>query len=77
MMPTSATRFTWTRADLEQAAELDQPEGSRPGMRLLISPAALLSLMDFISQRGDRVEMVSAYGDPLACELRFFRRDVP
>jgi len=63
----------WTRRELEDAAAIE-PEG-RTMLRVTASPRFLLGLIEFMEQRGERVEMLSAYGDPDRCELRFFRRD--
>lgn len=64
----------WTRKELEDAAAIE-PEG-RVMLRVAVSPKLLLMLIEWQEQKGERVEMVSAYGDPLNCELRFFKRDV-
>ena len=69
----AATIRTWTRNELEGAAEYDPNE--RTMLRVAISPKLLLMLVELMSTKGERVEMLSAYGDPDACELRFFRRD--
>lgn len=63
----------WTRRELEEAAAVE-PEG-RTMIRVAVSPRLLLHLIEFVEQKGERVEMLSAYGDPDRCELRFFRRD--
>lgn len=63
----------WTRRELEESVRNDPNE--RTMLRLLVSPAVLLGLMDFLSTHGDRVEMLSAYGDPERCELKVYRRD--
>lgn len=68
-----STIRTWTRPELEAAAAHDPNE--RTMLRVPITPKLLLLLIDYASQKGERVEMVSAYGEPDACELRFFRRD--
>lgn len=64
----------WTRRELEEAALGDPNERSM--LKVSISPKLLLLLMDFQEENGgNRVELMSAYGDPLNCELRFFHRD--
>lgn len=63
----------WKRAELEEAAAIE-PEG-RSMLRISASPRFLLAVVEFMEQKGQRVEVLSAYGDPNACELRFFRRD--
>lgn len=63
----------WTRKELEEAAAIE-PEG-RTLLRVAVSPRFLLSVIDFVEQKGTRVEVLSAIGDPDRCELRFFRRD--
>ena len=64
----------WSRKELEEAAAVE-PEG-RTMLRMAISPRALLAVIDWYESRGDeRVEVLSAYGDPDRCELRFFKRD--
>ena len=66
----------WTRSELEQAAENDPNERSM--LRLAISPRLLLLLLEYQEANGaDRCELLSAYGDPERCEVRFFRRDTP
>ena len=70
----SDTIRVWTRRELKEAAENDPNERSM--LRVAISPKLLLLLMDFQEENGgNRVELMSAYGDPLNCELRFYRRD--
>lgn len=69
----SDTIRIWTRKELEQAA-LDDPN-ERSMLKVSISPGLLLLLMDYQSQRGGRVELMSAYGDPANCEFRFYRAD--
>jgi hypothetical protein len=64
----------WTRSELEEAAAI-RPEGATM-LKVSASPAFLLALVEFMEQKGERIEVLSAYGDPNACELRFFRRDV-
>jgi hypothetical protein len=63
----------WTRRDLEEAAAIE-PEG-RTMLRVLATPLFLLRMVEYAETRGDRIEMLSAYGDPNGCEIRFFRRD--
>ena len=63
----------WTRKELEEAAAIE-PEG-RTMLKVAVSPKLLLMLIEFQEQKGERVEMLSLYGDPDHCELRFFRRD--
>ena len=64
----------WTRRELEEAAANDPNE--RTMLRVAISPKLLLLLMEYQERDGrERVELMSAYGDPLNCELRFFKRD--
>lgn len=63
----------WTRAELEEVAAV-KPEGATM-IRILASPMLLLRLVEFAEQKGDRIEMLSLYGDPERCEVRFFRRD--
>lgn len=70
---TSDTIRLWTRPELEEAAALE-PEG-RTMLYAALTPLLILRLVEFVEQKGERVEMVSAYGDPSRCELRFFRRD--
>ena len=65
----------WRRAELEEAARVE-PEG-RTMLRIAASPLFLLRLVEYAEQQGDRIEMVSLYGDPAACEVRFYRRDTP
>ena len=63
----------WTRKELEEAAAVE-PEG-RTMLYVSISPKLLLMLIDWQERvGGERVELLSAYGDPLKCELRFFKR---
>lgn len=65
----------WRRSEIEEAAA-EEPEG-RTMLRCLISPRMLLMLIEYQEAKGsDRIEMLSAYGDPLGCELRFFKSDV-
>lgn len=68
------TLRVWTRHELEEAARLDQPEGLSM-LKVGVSPRLMLLLIDYQSQRGQRVEMVSAVGDPRDVELRFYRSD--
>jgi hypothetical protein len=64
----------WTRKEIEEAAAVE-PEG-RTMLRVAISPKLLLMLIDWFDERsGERTEILSAYGNPEACELRWFRRD--
>lgn len=67
----------WARSELEALEEGDRPEGHETLMlRVAVSPKLLLLLMDYQSDReGEDVEVVSAHGDPMAVELRFFKRD--
>ena len=66
----------WTRKELEEAAAIE-PEG-RTMLRVAISPKLLLLLCEWQEKNGDeRIEILSAYGDPESVELRFFRRDGP
>lgn len=70
----SDTIRVWTRKELEEAAAI-APEG-RTMLRVAISPRLLLLLIEWQEDQGsDRIEMLSAYGDPDRCELRFFKRD--
>jgi hypothetical protein len=43
-------------------------------VRILASPLVLLRLVELMEQQGDRVEVLSLYGDPERCEVRVFRR---
>lgn len=70
-----STLVTWTRADLLRRVAEDEPEASTPGLRILASPAVVLALMDYVSQLGQRAELVTLHGDPTAAEIRFYRRD--
>lgn len=70
----TATIRTWTRRELEETAAHDPNE--RTMLRVAISPRLLLLLIEYQEANGSqRVEMLSAYGEPDACELRFFKRD--
>jgi hypothetical protein len=69
----SETLRVWSRKELEEAAAIE-PEGSTM-LKVAATPRFLLGLVEFMEQRGERVELVSLYGDPTACELRLFRRD--
>ena len=69
------TLRVWTRAELEEVAA-QKPEDLTM-LRILASPLVLLRLVEFSEQKGDRIEIVSLYGDPERCEVRFFRRDMP
>ena len=62
----------WTRRELEDAAAI-QPEGATM-LRLAITPLALLRLLEWAESQCDRIEMLSLYGDPERCEVRFFRK---
>jgi hypothetical protein len=74
MMPDNPVRRVWTRAELLDAAIADPQEQIM--MKVAISPKLLLMLMDWqLERRGESCELVMAYGDPMACELRFFFRD--
>lgn len=64
---------TWTRPELEEAAAV-RPEGATM-VRILATPLVLLRLVEFMEQTGDRIEVLSLYGDPNGCEIRAFRRD--
>jgi len=67
-------RRVWTRKELIEAAIADPQESVM--LRVAISPKALLMLMDWqYERRGEVCELIMAYGDPMACELKFFFRD--
>ena len=66
----------WTRRELVERAQDDPQE--RATLRIAASPRLVLALMDYVTDRGnERVELISAYGDPDACEVKFYRRDTP
>lgn len=64
----------WTRKELEDAAAVE-PEG-RTMLRVAVTPRLLLRVIEWTEAQGaERCEVLSAYGNPEACEVRFFRRD--
>lgn len=67
-------RQVWTRQQLLAMANADPREQMM--LRVAISPKLLLLLMDYQQQRRDEsCEIILAYGDPGAVELRFFYRE--
>ena len=70
---TSEMLHTWTRRELQEAIADDGPI-ERPAIRLLVSRQVLLALMDLMGQGGDRVELLTAFGDPSQAEIRVYRR---
>lgn len=63
----------WRRSELEEAAAIE-PEGSTL-IKIAASPRFLLAVVEFMEQQGNRVEVLSLYGDPNSAEVRVFRRD--
>lgn len=67
-------RRVWTRKELLEAVIADPQEKTM--LKVAISPKLLLLLMDYqLERRGESCELIMAYGDPMACELKFFFKD--
>lgn len=66
----------WSRAELSEVVAGDVPEGTHGMFRVSISPKLLVVIMDYVESLGsERVELIHAIGDPMAAELRFYKRD--